>query len=469
MSNQVSDTRGGAEDRRKLLARLLRQQARSQVITAAPSVAQRGVWFMQQMAPHPAAYHIASSLRITSPLDSACAEAALQRLVDRHAMLRTTFHYTGNDLEMRISGGGEAEVIEIDARGWDDRAIRAAAKGVIDRPFNLISGPLVRMTLFRREPDDHVLLFVMHHLICDGWALGILLNEFFECYEAELENRAPRLSSRGPDFQNLVLRQQEWLQSNDGARCREYWVNRMAGPLPGLDFQGYPRRPGPDMQGIYSFDIESGLYHDLTALAQSCGATLFGVLLSAYELFLMRLSGQKDIVVGVPMAGRTAPGSETVVGHFVNLVPVRADLSGNPSFREIVARCWIELRNAVDNQDFPFVELVRILRPPSRSGQTPLFRAMLNVLRAGDALSRLALLQGEPGQWGSLKISLFEVEYIDEAYELSCRMFDSLQHLYVKLQYNSRIFTPDVIAGLSDSFISLLRSVVANPDEPIGS
>ena len=468
MTNQQPDIRGSAADRRRLLAQLLRQKARSQVISAAPSVAQRGVWFMQQLDPESRAYHLANCLRVTSRLDSTCAEAALQLLVDRHAMLRTTFHYTGNDLEMQIRGAGEPEFVEIDARGWDDTEIMAAAQKAIDQPFSLISGPLVRMTVFRREPDDHVVLFVLHHLICDGWSLGIILNEFFECYEAELENRAPRLPPRGPDFQSLVLRQQEWLQSDDGARCRDYWAKRLAGELPGLDFSRYPRRTGPDTHDIYNFDIESGLYRDLTALAQTCGVTLFGVLLSAYEVFLMRLSGQKDIVVGVPMAGRTAPGSEGVVGHFVNLVPIRADLTGNPSFREVVARGWVELQNALENQDFPFVELVRILRPVSRSGRAPLFRAMLNVLRAGDASSRLMWLQDEPGQWGSLKISRFAVDYIEETYDLSWKMIDSLRHLHVKVQYNSKIFTPDAITHLSDCFTSLLKAVVSNPDQPIG-
>ncbi len=466
MTDPQPDNRGAA-DRRRLLAQRLRQKARGEVVSAAPSVAQSGVWFMQEMDPDSRAYHLPIGIRISSRLNSDRAEAALQHLVDRHAMLRTTFHYTDDELRMRIRGAGDPEFVEIDACGWDDAEIMAAARKVIDRPFNLTVGPLVRMTIFRREPDDHVLLFVLHHLICDGWSSGIILNEFFESYEAELEGRAPRLPPRGPDFQSLVLRQQAWLQSEEGARCRDHWIARLAAEAPPLDFPRYPRRAGPENHDIFNFDIKGDLYRDLIALAHACGVTMFGVLLPVYEVFLMRLSGQTDIVVGVLMAGRTEPGSEGVIGHFVNLVPIRADLTGNPSFREVVARGWTALQNALENQDFPFVELVRILRPLSRSGHTPLFRATLNVVRAGDALSRLMWLQDGPVEWESLRISQFAIDYKEEPYDISYKIIDSVHHLHIKMQYNCNIFTRIDAVEISNCFSSLLKLFVNNPNHSI--
>jgi non-ribosomal peptide synthetase component F len=257
------------------------------------------------------------------------------------------------------------------------------------------------------------------------------------------------------------------MQSDDGARCRDYWRERLAGALPTLDFPRHRRRAGADTHDIYNFDIDGALYAGLNALARSCGVTLFGVLLSAYEVFLMRLSGQKDIIIGVPMAGRTAPGSEGVVGHFVNLVPIRADLTGNPSFRDVVTRGWVELQNALDNQDFPFVELVRVLRSASLAGGAPLFRVTLNVIRAGDALSRLMWLQDDPKPWGALKISRYMVDYLEETHDLSCKIIYDEHDIRVKFQYSANIFTRNDMAGLSDGFALLLKSVVENPDRPV--
>jgi amino acid adenylation domain-containing protein len=460
-----------ALDRRKRLAQLLRRKARGHYVTSATSIAQQGVWFMQQMDPESPAYHVSFCCRVISNLDNAAAQSALQQLVDRHAMLRATFRHTGDELQMHIHGGGEPEFAEIDAQGWDDAEIRRRAEDALRRPFDLNSGPLIKTTIFRREPHDHVLLFVLHHLICDGWSLSLVLREFIECYEANLLNRAPRLPPRGSDFPDFVLRQREWLASEAGARCRDYWTGRLSGEMPRLVFPTHPSGgdDGADVYGIYSFDVESSLTQGLIEVAQSSGVTLFSVLLAAYQVFLARLSGQEDILIGAPMAGRSDTSLESVVGHFVNLVTIRGDLTGNPSFRDVIARSWIELRNTVDNQEFPFPELVRILRPESRSRRTPFFRTLLNVLKASpsDPASCLLSPRAEPMRWGPLKLASFPMEAVEEPYDFSCRIIEGFQDLYIKFQYNCTIFSPESMPRLSGWFTDVLSAMAANPDQPI--
>ncbi len=472
MTIQESGNPVRAMDRRRRLAQLLRQKARGHYVTTATSIAQRGVWFMQRMDPDSKAYHVSFCARVLSSFDSGSAESALQQLVDRHQMLRATFVYAGDELKTLIHGAGEPEFAEIDAWGWDEAELRRRVEDAFNKPFDLTTGPLVRMIIFRRGPEDHVLLLVLHHLVCDGWSMGLLLKEFIECYEADLLNRAPRLAPLEMDFQDFAVRQREWLTSEAGRRSRDYWVDRLSGDIPSLVFPTDPSAGdnGDGRHGIHSFEIDDRLRRDLTRVAQSCGVTVFGVLLAIYQVFLMRVSGQEDIVVGVPMAGRGESGREGVVGHFINLVATRVDLQGNPSFRAVVAKSWQDLQNAVDHQEFPFLEIVRLSRPGSRSGRAPFFRTLLNVLKpsANDPVSDLLMSShAEPVRLGPLTLSLFQLDAVEEPYDLSCRIIDGPHTLSVKIQYDTAIFTDEAVIRLSGCLTQLMDAITADPDRSV--
>jgi hypothetical protein len=453
--------------RRMRLAQLLRQRARGSVVRSPASIAQAGLWFMQQMDPSSRAYHIAFCVRVTSKLDVACASGALQLLVDRHAMLRSTFHHTGDALEIHIQGAAEPQVGVIDAFGWDDATLRRRVQDTLDQPFDLATGPLIRMTIFTRAPDDQVLLLALNHLICDGWSLGIILNEFIECYEASVLDRAPRLPPPGPEYHDLVERQQAWLASDAAARSRDYWVARLSGNLPQLVFPASSSAIGTAAtgQGRYHFDVDDEIHRDLKRIARSQGVSMFGVLLAVYQVLLIALSGGEEIVVGVPMAARCAPGSEGVVGHFVNVVPLRFDLTGNPSFAEVIARSWTELQNAADHQEYPLIEIVRVLGPAYRSGRTPLFRTFFNYLKPPPAspLADLPSSRTEPVAWGPLQVVGFPVDMIEEAYDLSCSVIESPANLHVRFQFSRTIFAPDAVVAISRRLIELMALVAAAP------
>jgi hypothetical protein len=465
------ESTAGAMARRMRLAHLLREKARDSIIRSPASIAQSGVWFMQQMDPSSRAYHVAFSVRVMSPLDNAAVAAALQRLIDRHAMLRSTFHHTGEALEIETKGAAEPHLDTINASRWDDATLLHRVQDMFDQPFDLAAGPLFRTAVFTRRTDDHVLLLVLHHLICDGWSLFIVINEFLEYYEACFLGRAASLPPPGPEFRDLVQSQQEWLASEAAERCRAYWIARLSGHLPKLTFptSSSGAHKAAAGHGRYDFDIDNDIRVGLARIARSCGVSLFGVLFAAYQVLLMALSGQKDIVVGVPMAGRRLPRSENVVGHFVNIVPLRCDLSGDPTFADVIARSWAELQKAADNQEFPFLEVVRALGPTYRSGQTPLIRTLFNFLNPppGSPLADLPPFGTEPLAWGHLQLIPFQIDIVEEAHDLLCNVTQSRDRLHVCLQFSRAIFGPDDVAELSGRFNAIMRALATDPSCPV--
>ena len=459
------------EQRRKQLAQLLRDKARQEQAVFPASMAQRGVWFMQQVDPATHAYHLPFCVRVVSEIDVECAKSALQQLVDRHAMLRTTFRGDGQQVEMLVHGAGNACFAETDASGWTPKELQQEVERSFRQPFDLQDGPLVRLHLFHIRKTEHVFLLVLHHLICDGHSITLVLDDFIEFYRAEAAGRTPRLPPRPVDFPEIAIKHQQWLAGPAGERSRAYWIEHLAGEIPRLDLPAtHPRlEAGAALSAVHSFQIDEPLCRKLTKLAQSSGVTLFNVLLAAHQTLLMRLSGQHDILVGVPMGGRTQPGYEGVVGHFINLVAIRGDLSGDPTFRELLGRTWLRLQGAVDNQEFPFPELVRLLRPTSRFEPTPLFRTMLNILKPASDAPMSFMLSPRPGRmnWGPLGISHFPLAALEEHYDLSVRVVETGGQLQVKLQYDAALFDSAVIGHFAGAFLELIKSITTDPDRPL--
>ena len=459
------------DQRRRQLAQLLREKARQSQTVYPASPAQRGVWFMQQMDPASHAYHLLFCARVLSPLDPDAAQGALGQLIDRHSMLRATFRSDGQQVEVVIQGAADPDFARIDAGEWSDEDLLLQVESTLRQPFDLQKGPLVRLRLFSRAETDHVFLLVVHHLVCDGASMGSLLEEFIECYQAALSGRAPVLTARTLDFPEFIRQQQERLAGPAGEKSKAYWLDKLAGEIPRLDLPTSHsfQEPVEVSSAIHFFEIDESLDRHLGKLAQSCGVTLFSLLLSIFQTLLMRLSGQEDIVIGIPMAGRTEPGYDGLVGHMVNLVPLRVDLSGEPSFRELTARTWTRLQGAIEHQEFPFSELVRLLRPNSRYDRYPFFRTCINILRPGpgDPTTCTATRGSQTMKWGPLKIAWFPVEALEEQYDLSLRIVEIGGRLYVKIQYDSMAFDAELISHFFRALVELMKSAIANPDLPI--
>jgi amino acid adenylation domain-containing protein len=459
-----------ADQRRKLLAQLLRDKARLSNAVYTASTAQSGLWFMQQLDPTTHAYHLPFCVYVLSRINPDGVKNALQQLVDRHSMLRTTFRSSGQQVEMVVHGAGEAGFEQIDAQGWSDEKLKQEVERCLLLPFDLLNGPLIRLHLFSRSESEHVFLLVIHHIVCDGWSLMLVLHEFMALYQASISSAAPALPTRAAEFSEFVLQQQQRLAGPSGQQAKAYWVEQLARGIPALDLptsrprpEAYPSRAA---SAVHYVTTDERLYNSLVRLAQSSGVTLASVILAAYQTLLMRLSGQQDIVVGMPMACRTQPGCEGVVGHFVNLVLIRGDLSQDPTFRDFIAQTSGKLQGAVENQDFPLVELVKLLRPLDRVEKAPLFRTMLNILKPlpDHPLSCALSRRTETTSWGPLKIARFPIEPLEENYDLAVRVHEIQQRLEIKIQFNCNLFDIDLIEHFTRCFLQLLESAAADPD-----
>jgi hypothetical protein len=455
-------------ERRKQLAQLLREKARQSRAAFPASAAQRGVWFMQQMEPNTHAYHLACCLRVSSPIAPDRMKSALVDLIDRNSMLRTTFRGEDHKVEMIVQGAADPEFVTIAATGWSDAELQKAARQVLLEPFDLVNGPLLRLHLFSRGEADHVFLLVVHHLACDGASLRQLLAELMECYQSGGPQRLP---PRGMEMPEFIRRQQERLAGAEGEKSKAYWLDRLAGEIPRLNLPA--SRPSQESSAIRSefhfFEIEEVLCRRIMALARTCGVTPFSLLLSAYQTLLMRLCGQEDIVVGVPMGGRLHPESEGIIGHLVNLVPIRGDLSGDPSFRKLIARTLRNIHGAIEHQEFPYQELVRLVRPNGRFERYPLFRTCFNMLKILPADPLVCNLWKGSGcvQWGPLQVASFPLEPLDEQYDLSLRVVELEGRLQVKVQYDSSLYDAELIEHYCRCLVELLRSCTSNPDLPL--
>jgi acyl-CoA synthetase (AMP-forming)/AMP-acid ligase II/acyl carrier protein len=303
---------------------------------------QQGLWFMHQLAPESAAYNVSSAVRVGGDLDSAALRRAFQTLTGRHASLRTTFE-AGEDGTPRQRVYDYVEVFfqEEDASTWTDATLNGRLVEEAHRPFDLEHGPLLRVSLFRRSPREHILLLALHHIVTDFWSLGILVRELGALYEAEKSGTTLDFAPLPVEYSDYARWQTEMLAGDEGERLWTYWQEKLAGELPVLDIPADAPRPlAQTFRGSSeSIVFDSKLLAELKALSQTQGTTLYMTLLAAFQVLLHRYTGQEDLLVGSPTAGRSRAELADLAGYFVNPVVLREDLSGNPTFRELTTVC----------------------------------------------------------------------------------------------------------------------------------
>ncbi len=314
-------------EKRMLLAELLREKAKSGGTGVSPLAhGQRGLWFLYQMDRASAAYNIFFPAHIRSQLDVPAFRRALQRLIDRHASLRTTFEERDGELLQRVRENMSLSLEVRDASPWSEEVLRGRVEEEAYRPFDLEHGPLVRMYLFTRAPDDHIFLITAHHIVGDFWSLIMLMEEMQRLYPAECAGTPLTLPPLTSHYGDFVRWQTDMLAGPEGQRLSSYWENQLAGAPPVLELPtDRPRPPRFTQRGAaVSYRISPDLTRRLKTLASSEGVTLYTVLLSAFQVLLGRHSGQDDFVIGSPFAGRSRPEFERIVGYFINMLPLRA-------------------------------------------------------------------------------------------------------------------------------------------------
>src|SRR5579864_3397021 len=398
--------------KRLLLELMARQRGRTKVYPL--SYGQQRLWFLDQLEPGSTAYNVPLAVRLRGELKAAAVRKSLEKIVQRHEVLRTRFEtHQGQPVQVIEEPGPLAmPVWDISQEPEEEREAKArelAAEEAV-RPFDLERGPLVRMGLIRVGERDHVLLLTMHHIVSDGWSLGILVREFVACYEAyiEDEDKEPELAELAIQYADFAVWQRGWLQGEVLEAEMKYWRRQLADVEPLELPTDHPRPAVASHRGeVVPVYFREELIEKLKELSQSEGVTLFMMLLAAWQMVLGRYAAKTDAVAASENANRNPMQTEGLIGFFVNQLVLRGDLRGNPSFREYLGRVRRTVLEGYEHQDVPFEKLVEELDPERDLKQTPLFQSMLVLQNAAE--NRMAL----PGLEVKLVGSEFRVAKFD--------------------------------------------------------
>jgi len=343
------------------------------------SFAQQRLWFLDQLEPDSSSYNIRRAIRIKGVLDIGKFRQSLETIVARHEILRTSFVSTDGRPVQVINQSIRLPLDLMDLRGLPvaerEGEVERVAAAEAQRPFDLADDPLLRVKLLRLDDDEYIFLLTIHHIISDGWSLGVLLSELGALYQAFNADQNPAVPSLQIQYADFALWQRNWLNEDALKEHLAYWKQQLK-DVPPLELStDYPRPLSQSFRGArQSVLLPADLCDAIKTLGQREGVTLFMTLLAAFQTLLYRYSGQDDIVVGSPIAGRTMVEIEPLIGFFVNTLALRTDLSGNPTFRELLARIREVALGAYTHQDVPFEKLVEELHPQRSLDRTPLFR-----------------------------------------------------------------------------------------------
>jgi hypothetical protein len=427
------------------------------------SFAQERLWFFDQMEPGSAAYNIPRALRLRGPLDVAALQSSLNAVVARHEVLRSRFLTKNGQPVLSIVDSQLMEIPVLDLRQAiteGEQKARELIREESGRPFDLARGPLLRLALARLGEEDHLLLLTMHHIISDGWSIGILLRELVALYNALVSGNKPALAELPVQYVDFAAWQRHWPEDGAGngplLKQLEFWRHQLAGAPALIDLPtDRPRPPVRSFRGAKQPVIISRETRDgLRKLARAERVTLFMTLLGAFQLLLSSLNGHEDIVVGSPTAGRNRRETEALIGYFVNTLVLRLKLAGDPSFREVLARTREVALGAYANQDVPFEKLVEELQPSRTLSHNPLFQVWF-------------VLQNAPGdrdQWLGLDVKSVEVESETTRHDLQLTLWETAEGIEGGFTYSTDLFDGETIASIGAQLTSLLVMVVADAD-----
>ncbi|HST59426.1 MAG TPA: amino acid adenylation domain-containing protein, partial [Longimicrobium sp.] len=426
------------------------------------SFAQERMWFLDRLLPGSAVYAMPFRIHLEGTLRPEALRQALEDLVHRHEALRTVFAAQGGRPVQVVTPPAPfamslTDLSELPAQLAEREAARIADEEA-RRPFDLATGPLFRARLLRTAPDAWRLLLTIHHVVADGWSVDILFRELSQAYAARVDGDAPDLPTLAVQYPDYAAWQRQWLSGERLERQVGWWRGRLAG-APVLELPADRPRPAtPTFRGDW-VDIAVGadVAQAVDALARAEGATLFQVLLGAFSVLLSRWSGQDDVVVGSPVAGRGRPETEGMVGLFVNTLALRTDLSGNPDFREVVRRVRTGTVDAFAHQEVPFERLVDELRIERSLSRHPLFQVSFSVMPGAGAPLELAGLQASVEQTGTGTAK----------FDLTVQMAPWEGGLAGGLEYATDLFDPTTAQRLADGFGLLLTALAADPDRPL--
>ncbi len=429
------------------------------------SYAQQRLWFLDQWEPESPFYTIPVTLSLTGQLNYAALEQSFNEIVQRHQSLRTTFvMYEGYPVQV-IAPSLTVVLPVVDLRGLPEgervACSRAFCAEGIRYPFDLSRGPLLRAFLLRLNEAEHVLLLTLHHIVSDGWSMDVLFHDLELLYGAFAAGKSSPLSDLPIQYADFALWQRQWLQGEMLEQHLDAWKAQLAGVPVVLELPTDHPRPGvQSTRGAHhAFAFPSDLTRQMKVLSRQEGVTLFMLLLAAFQVLLLRYSGQKDIVVGTPIANRTRAELEDLIGCFINMLVLRTDLSGNPSFCELLSRVREVALHAYAHQDLPFEQLVEAIQPERSLSHSPLFQVMFVWQDSSEQAWKL------PG----LTLHPLQIESGTAKFDLTLFLWEQADHIEGVLEYNTDLFEAPTIERLLAHYEHLLESAVAQPWQPLAS
>ena len=434
------------------------------------SAGQRALWFLDRVHPGNPTYHAWSAVRLRGALNRPALEWALREVVRRHESLRTVLRADGDGPVQvvlpppaSVLAFGDLSVIAADER---DDALRRRLRAEAARPFDLAEGPLFRALLLRISPDEHVFLACPHHVVADGWSLEVLFRELSALYAARVEGRPAALPELPVQYADYAAWQEEQLAGPGAERLLEHWRARLAGAPEVLAVP--PDLPRPAVLGLaggaHEVELSPAGVRALRTLARHEGVTLNLVLLAAWQALLARYTGQDDVVVGTPAAGRTRAETEGLIGHFANTLPVRTDCSGDPTFRELLARVKASLHEALAHQDLPFHRLVEAMVPGRTLARAPLVQVSFALEEGLSEELRLPGIAAEP-----VPVDLQGLRIGAGPYDLALAVEPRAGGLAAVLEYNLDLYEAATGERMLRSFLALVDAVAADAVHPLSS
>nr|AWI62629.1 nonribosomal peptide synthetase [Cystobacter sp.] len=423
------------------------------------SFAQRRLWFLHQVEPESAAYHMTYALRLSGELRVGALEASFAAIVQRHEALRTGFSARGSEPVQEVRATASVRLHVEDLRGLPASEREPATRRLIEeqalRPFSLAADALLRTLLIRIGDREHILSLTMHHIVSDGWSMGVIVRELVALYAALSAGLPPALLELPIQYADFAVWQRQWLAGERLHEQETYWLERLRN-APALTLPtDRPRPPVQSFRGAHhAFHLSAPVVKALTELSRQEGATLYMTLLGAFLAVLSRYTGQEDLVVGSPVANRHHRELENLIGFFVNTLCLRVELSGNPSFRTLIVRVRDAAMGAYAHQDLPFERIVEALQPERDASRNPLVQVMFALQNA--PVGPLVL----PG----LEITPLSTEGLTTRFDLECHLWEQPEGCRGLLAYSTDLFEPETIARLARHFENLLVAVASEPD-----
>lgn len=457
-------------EKRELLTRLLHAHIES--LSRYPmSAGQQGLWYAFRRDPAMTPFNVYLPARLRGQLDLPALQRSLEFLVQRHACLRTTFADRDAALTQTVHRRFPHHFGIVEAVGWSDERLREVMLAETRRPFDLETGPLLRVFVYRLASDHHVILAITHHIVVDFWSLVLLLRELGDVYRRMAANQDPVLPEAAAEYVDFVRAQQQLEQTEHGQLCREYWREQLRDVPTVLELPTDFERPKQFMgtADVVPLAIEPELAGRVSAFAADHKSTPFAILMAALQVFVRRYAGQTDFVIGTPFSGRSHQRFESTFGFFVNMLPIRARLADSPTFAQLVARVGETLFGALEHQDYPFASIVRELSPTRDPSRSPVFQISCTFEKshlreergpAGFLFPSAKIVKDEEG----LRQENFYIPQRACRYDMEFVIEQSDDSISGMVCYCTQLFADETIHAMARNFVDLLDSLLTTPE-----